>query len=172
MLDCSKCKLCYLSKICKPINSVYGASCNIIAIDYKPGSEEDITERAWFGRPGQLGIKLLTERFSKSELYLTYLIKCSVGLTKTKEVELCKSSWLLKEIQEVKPRLTFLFGKEVAKKFLKTSKIEVGQRGYYNVKDLGDVHFEYIVLNNLQKCLDSKEKLEENRGLIKNVELH
>lgn len=172
MIDCSKCKSCYLSKICTPINSIHGNEPKIFGIDYKPGSEEQITERAWYGRTGQLGIKLLTEKFDRKELYLTYLVKCCVGLTKNKEVELCKTSWLLKEIQEVKPSWLFLFGKELAKKFLKISKVEVGQVGYYNFKDWGDIHYKYVVLNSLQKCLDSKEKFDENRGLIKNVGIY
>jgi uracil-DNA glycosylase family 4 len=119
MIDCSKCQLCYLSKICTPIISIHGNEPKVFGIDYKPGSEEQVTERAWFGRTGQLGIKLLTERFDRKELYLTYLVKCCVGLTKNKEIELCKTSWLLKEIEEIKPSFILLFGKQLFDKLYK-----------------------------------------------------
>lgn len=168
MLDCSNCKLCYLGDICNPVNSRYTLDTfgKIICIDFKPTEEENLTGRAWYGRIGQLGTKLLTDYFNIKNLYFSYLVKCSVGLKKTSEINLCKNNWISKEIEEVKPRFIFLFGKEVANKLLvkPKTKINIGNYEYYK-------EYKCMVLNSLYICLDNKQILEENRRLIKDVKL-
>lgn len=168
MIDCSNCKLCYLGDICNPVNSLYTNDTfnKIICIDYKPTDEEDLTGKAWYGRIGQLGVKLLSESFNLKNLYFSYLIKCSIGLKKTSEINICKSNWICKEIEQVRPKFIFLFGKEVSHRLLTKpkTKVTVGNYEYYK-------EYKCMVLNSLSKCLDNKNLLEENRRLIKDVKL-
>jgi uracil-DNA glycosylase family 4 len=124
--DIAGCVRCKLSRARK--NIVFGSGyqeAEIMMIGESPGEEEDSTGQPFVGSSGELLSKMISAMgFSRSQVYLTNLVKCRPPLDREIEESewLTCSSFLERQINAVKPRMIILLGESAARSVLRTDK--------------------------------------------------
>jgi len=113
-----KCIKCNLHKNCIT-NMMPGdgpEDADVMIIGEAPGREEDEQGKPFVGKAGKILMEALNELgFKREDFFITNVIRCrptdgTKNLTpEDKDIELCRE-WLLKEIEEVDPKLIVLLG--------------------------------------------------------------
>lgn len=115
------CDACSLRKECtRPVMPSTGAG-NIMVIGEAPGKDEDRAGIGFVGRSGNaLWAELALHGFSRQHFHVTNAVKCWPAASKTpdrRQVSKCKSLWLDKEFEAVKPVMALVFGNTAVKTF-------------------------------------------------------
>lgn len=109
---CQKCGLVTQCNGVVPPNGLWDS--NIFIIGEAPGADEDLLNRPFCGRSGQLLDKLLKKAgIIRENVFVTNVVKCRPpdNRTPTKsEIAHCKG-WLWKEMQMVNPKIIITLGK-------------------------------------------------------------
>lgn len=135
------CNLCELHKIRK--NAVPGegnVNSKIMIIGLGPGREEDIQGRPFVGAAGKFLNELLSiVGIKREEIYITNVVKCIPPNNKPteKQVFICTSNYLDKQIEIIKPRLIITLG-ELATKYI----FEKNEKKFVNMSVHGKI-FEF-----------------------------
>jgi DNA polymerase len=142
------CQECHLHKY--RTNLVFGMGspqANLMFVGEAPGKEEDLQGKPFVGRAGQLLDKILKAiDFQREEVYIGNVLKCRPPENRDPlpdEVDKCES-YLLKQIEIIKPRIICALGRISAQVLLKT-KLPLNQlRGkfhdYHGIKFLATYH--------------------------------
>lgn len=115
------CELCELYKLRK--NAVPGEgniNSKIMIIGLGPGKDEDIQGRPFVGAAGKFLNELLNlVGIKREEVYITNVVKCIPPNNKPseKQIFICTSNYLNKQIEIIKPRLIITLG-EIATKYI------------------------------------------------------
>ena len=112
---CKACNKCELSE--ERTNVVVGSGpvpCDIMVIGEGPGQQEDEQGLPFVGRSGQLLTKMIEAVGinRETETYIANIVKCRPPKNrdpKPAEIEACKS-YLIRQIQLVKPKMVLLLG--------------------------------------------------------------
>ncbi len=158
ILDCQKCSLAKGRK-----NAVPGEGCletDLMFVGEAPGRDEDAQGRPFVGRAGQLLTKIINAmNFKREEVYITNIVKCRPPENRTPhvdEIEQCKS-YLLVQIEMIRPRVIVTLGKVATDFFVRSSLGMSALRGKFT--DYGDIqvmptfHPSYLIRNEPNKIL-------------------
>ena len=111
-ISCTKCPL-HSTRT----NVVFGdgpSNADIMIIGEGPGEKEDLSGKPFIGRSGKLLTELLTEAElnRETDTYITNTVKCRPPKNRTpypSEIEAC-NSYLIRQIQLIKPKILLLLG--------------------------------------------------------------
>ena len=110
---CRRCPLYRSRKHAVPGEGPAWAS--VCFVGEAPGKDEDEQGRPFIGRSGKFLDKLFDKiDLSRNNIFITSSVKCrppNNRTPRTKEFEICKNSWLDKQISLIDPRIVVLLGK-------------------------------------------------------------
>jgi DNA polymerase-1 len=127
---CTECNLWRSSEVsgglysCNKLMGEGKKSSSIMIVDFYPHDEEVKQKKAFVGPEAQL-LKKYLQTIGINEYYCTYLVRCKPPFSKTPnqtEINIC-SKYLIKEIEEIKPKVIILLGGGLLSFFGITSKI-------------------------------------------------
>jgi len=109
------CSLCSLSQTAKTICLIGKGPvpCDLMIIGEAPGEKEDNVKEPFQGRSGQILIRALRKYdISREDIYLTNAVKCRPPHNDTPGIKMIKAcrEYLLREIEEVKPKRILAMG--------------------------------------------------------------
>lgn len=126
--ECNRCGLHHTSN--KPVPGYGNKQADLFFIGEAPGENEDREGQPFVGRSG----KFLTQIMSKSgiyrqDVYITNLVKCRPPENRdpTKDEIFNCEQWLIKEIEEIKPKKIICIGRLSAYFFLEKSPTRFGE---------------------------------------------
>ena len=94
----------------------------IMLVGEAPGQVEDSQGRPFVGPSGRFLIKLLEQNgLSREDVFITNSVKCRPPNNRfphVKELEICKRSWLLRQIELVDPKVIVLLGRAPLRQLL------------------------------------------------------
>lgn len=153
----TNCKACPLSNQGRQ-NVVFGEGnpeTNLLFIGEGPGAQEDLQQRPFVGRSGQLLTKVLeTAGIKREEIYITNIVKCRPPGNRNPlplEVTTCMNLLLLNQIAIIKPKIICPLGacamRTILDKTMPISKVrgKTFKRG--NITILPTFHPAYILRN-------------------------
>ena len=121
----SQCRDCPLHSTRTQV--VFGAgnpTANLMIIGEGPGQQEDEDGQPFVGRSGQLLTKILASvQIDRQDIYITNIVKCRPPKNRTpfpEEVSTC-SSYLMAQIQCIKPKIIALLGAAAVHALMKTT---------------------------------------------------
>lgn len=120
--ECSECSACALAEL--RTNCVFGSgneNADILFVGEAPGENEDKTGTPFVGRAGRLLDRYLSEAgIDRSSVYITNVLKCRPPKNRDplpSEEDAC-ISFLLRQIDLIKPRLIVCLGRISAKRLI------------------------------------------------------
>jgi len=115
--DCTKCNFCTTRK--KIINGIGPTPTKLMIVGSHPNDEDELRGVPFSGQAGRLIEEALNNAcIKKSEVYITYALKCQPSKDSIdSEIQIC-SQYLEDEIYKVKPQIIMALG-NVALKYLK-----------------------------------------------------
>jgi DNA polymerase len=149
------CQKCPLSK--GRTNAVPGEGnleAELMFVGEAPGRDEDAQGKPFVGRAGQLLTKIISAmKFKREDVYITNIVKCRPPENRTpnkEEIEKCKS-YLLEQLDLLKPKVVVALGKVATDFFLPSSLGMTALRGnfyqYGPLQVMPTFHPSYIVRN-------------------------
>ncbi|MEA2114535.1 MAG: uracil-DNA glycosylase [Thermodesulfobacteriota bacterium] len=119
-----RCQKCRLHR--KRLHAVPGEGspdARIMFIGEAPGAEEDRTGRPFMGPSGRFLDQLFTaNKIRRSAVFLTSCVKCRPPGNRdprSRELNICTTTWLLPQIDLIKPKIIVLCGRIAARLLLK-----------------------------------------------------
>jgi uracil-DNA glycosylase len=148
---CLNCQNCKLSENRK--NVVFGVGnvpCNVMVIGEGPGEQEDLSGVPFIGKAGQLLTKIFesVKINREDDIYITNIVKCRPPQNRNpekEEVNVCKS-YLLRQINLVKPKIIIVLGSPALKTILGETLSITKERGKWFKKETNYMEdFLYII---------------------------
>ncbi len=137
LAGCRRCRLCEKRKNIACGNGPENAA--LLFVGETPGMEEDKTGKAFTGAAGDLLDKMIKAmKFSRSEVYVTHLVKCRPPYSREAEedeIAQCRS-FLDQEIDRIKPKVIVFFGDSNAKALLGGSSAEAMRQQWFSYRNI------------------------------------
>ena len=118
-----RCRKCLLYK--QRLHAVPGEGnpkASVVFIGEAPGVQEDRKGRPFIGTAGKFLNQLLVEyNIQRDDLFLTSCVKCRPPGNRTpkrKELDICITTWLLPQLELIKPEIVVLCGRTAAQQML------------------------------------------------------
>lgn len=151
----STCTRCQLSET--RTNTVFGEGspkAKLMFVGEAPGGDEDKQGRPFVGRAGQLLTKIIESiGLKREEVFICNILKCRPPGNRNPlptEIAMC-SSYLLKQIDLIKPEIICALGKFAAQTLLSTetpiSKLRGEFHEYHGIKLMPTYHPAYLLRN-------------------------
>ena len=158
ILNCQKCPLA--KGRTKAVPGEGDKTADLMFVGEAPGREEDLQGRPFVGRAGQLLTKIINAmNFQRNEVYITNIVKCRPPQNRNphnEEIEECKS-YLLEQIDFIKPRVIVTLGKVSADFFINSKLGMTALRGdfykFHDIPVMPTFHPSYLVRNEGNKKL-------------------
>ena len=158
ILHCQECPLAQTRKNAVPGEGNPGAE--LVFIGEAPGRDEDIQGRPFVGRAGQLLTKIINAmQFEREDVYITNIIKCRPPENRNPhkgEIERCQS-YLLQQLEMIKPRVIVTLGRVAADFFIRSSLGMTALRGNFhefgNTRVMPTFHPSYLIRNEGNKII-------------------
>jgi uracil-DNA glycosylase family protein len=162
-LTCLNCRGCGLNE--RRTTVVFGEgdpTSPLMVIGEGPGDNEDKTGRPFVGKAGQLLDKALRDAgTSREQIYITNTVKCRAADWSTgrpmnraptdEEAAACRS-WLMQQIEAIKPKVILCVGAPSARNLIKKTFKITAERGIYFPSEyaktiMATLHPSYILRN-------------------------
>jgi len=152
IIHCQKCALSQRRKNAVPGEGNLGAE--LVFVGEAPGHDEDIQGQPFVGRAGQLLTKIINAmQFKREDVYITNVIKCRPPDNRTPhkdEIEKCQS-YLLEQLEMIKPRIIVTLGKVATDFFVRSKLGMTALRGNFyefgGIQVMPTFHPSYIIRN-------------------------
>ena len=152
IIHCQKCALSQRRKNAVPGEGNFGAE--LMFVGEAPGHDEDIQGQPFVGRAGQLLTKIINAmQFKREDVYITNVIKCRPPDNRTPhkdEIEKCQS-YLLEQLEMIKPRIIVTLGKVATDFFVRSKLGMTALRGNFyefgGIQVMPTFHPSYIIRN-------------------------
>ncbi len=118
MTDLENCDKCSFRNIFTnfPIVPECKKNVELMVVEYSPSKEEDITRASFFDRHNKYIKTEIGKFFNDDHVYYTYLVKCfNTVCPSLKKIKPCKTEYLDKEIDILKPKGILYLGSFLAK---------------------------------------------------------
>ncbi|MFQ6069351.1 MAG: uracil-DNA glycosylase family protein [Candidatus Aminicenantales bacterium] len=158
ILSCERCPLSQGRRQAVPGEGNERAS--LMFVGEAPGRDEDIQGRPFVGRAGQLLTKIIEAMgFERDEVYITNVCKCRPPENRTphrQEIDEC-ASFLLEQIEVIKPRVIVALGRVAADFFipggLSLSRLRGNFSQFRGIQVMPTFHPSYLVRNEQNRVL-------------------
>ncbi len=158
ILNCQQCALSQGRTNAVPGEGILETE--LMFVGEAPGCEEDIKGRPFVGRAGQLLTRIINAmQFNREDVYITNVVKCRPPKNRNpnkEEVETCKS-YLLEQIEMIKPRVIVALGKVATDFFVHSSLGMTALRGkfyeFHGIQMMPTFHPSYLIRNEGNKSI-------------------
>jgi DNA polymerase len=158
ILHCQECPLAQTRKNAVPGEGNLGSE--LVFVGEAPGRDEDIQGRPFVGRAGKLLTKIINAmQYKREDVYIANIIKCRPPENRTPhkgEIEKCQS-YLLQQLEMIKPRVIVTLGRVAADFFIRSSLGMTALRGNFhefgNTRVMPTFHPSYLIRNEGNKTI-------------------
>jgi len=155
MAEVLACQKCPLSRVRdKAVPGEGGLDSGLMFVGEAPGADENTAGRPFVGKAGQLLSDIIKAmRFSRSEVYITNVVKCQPPGNRTpfgSEIDVC-ASYLQRQLEAIQPKVIVALGAVAAGVFVpgevKISALRGTWFDYGRIKVMPTFHPSYLLRN-------------------------